>query len=180
MTEKEFRFWSILQRVCLYSFTAFMVLALILAFVFHIYVPGWVIFVASALLIGTFGACVQIRGEAMIKAAVGNNASVDGNLGITMFPEPGPVMDLKSFEILQVHSNGQALAYSSDKVPAQPIIDYHGPTVLFLPDKNQPYYDHLVITVPEGKIVRQVGTYRYKARDGVKTVPIISFQELNK
>lgn len=178
--EKEYKFWTILQWICLFSLLAFWAVYIILELVFDIYTPGWVFFIVTVLLMGTFGACITIRGQLMIENGKTNRGTVDGNLGVTMLPKPGPVMDLKSFEILQVHSNGQALAYSSDKVPAQPIIDYHGPTVLFLPDKNQPYYDHLVITVPEGKIVRQVGTYRYKARDGVKTVPIISFQELNK
>ena len=175
MLEKRYKFWTITQRVCLYSLAAFLVVALILAFVFHIYVPGWLFFIVSVLLAGTYGACIQFRGEAMIKAGIANHATIDGNLGVSMLQEPGPIMALKSFEIFQVHSNGQALAFSSDKDPAKRVLDYHGPTVLFLPDKNQPYYDKLVITVPENKIVRQVGTYRYDSREGVKTVPIVSF-----
>lgn len=157
------------------SLAAFLLVALILALVFHIYIPGWLFFIVTVFLAGTFGACLQIRGEAMIQAGIANHDLIDGNLGITMFQEPGPIMALKSFEIFQVHTNGQALAFSSDKDAAQRVIDYHGPTVLLLPDKNQPYYDKLVITVPENKVVRQVGTYRYNSREGVKTVPIVSF-----
>lgn len=177
MSERVYRFWTILQRGCLYSLLAFFAVTLVLALAFHVYVPGWVIFVVSALLIGIYGACIQIRGEAMIKAGIANHASIDGNLGISLFPEPGQIMALKSFQIFQVFSNGQALAFSSDKAPAQPVLDYRGPTVLLMVDEKQPYYDNLVITVPEGKVVRQIGLFRYKSRNSVKTVPIISFMD---
>ena len=174
MSPKAFKTLSIIQRVSLYSLLAFLAIALVLAFVFNVYVPGWLFFIISVLLAAVFGSCLQLRGEAIIKGSKVGYDSVNGNLGVSMFPEPGPIMALKSFEIFQVHTNGQALAFSSDKDPAKRVLDYHGPTVLFMPDKNQPYYDKLVITVPGNKVVRQVGTYRYDSREGVKTVPIVS------
>ncbi len=100
--------------------------------------------------------------------------SVDGNLGVTMFPEVGQIMPLKSIQIFQVFSDGSALAFTSDKAPAEPVVDYKGPTAYLFADAKIPYYDDLVITVPEEKVVRQVGTYRFNNKYGVKTVPIIS------
>jgi len=98
----------------------------------------------------------------------------DDNLGATLFPEVGQIMPLKSIRVFQVFSDGSALAYTSDKAPADPVIDYKGPTVHLFADENNPYYDDLVITVTEDKVIRQVGIYRYGSKYGVKTVPIIS------
>lgn len=113
--------------------------------------------------------------EAEVREALSRNRrSADGNLGVTMFPEAGQIMPLKSIRIFQVFSDGSALAYSSDKAPAKPIIDFNGPTVHLSADVNNPYYEDLVITVPEEKVVRQVGTFRYNNKYGVKTVPIVS------
>lgn len=42
---------------------------------------------------------------------------------------------------------------------------------------NHIYYDDEVIRVPKDKIVRQIGIYRYEAKIGRKTVPIIAIMD---
>ena len=88
----------------------------------------------------------------------------------------GQTMPLKSFRVFQVLPNGTALAESSEKDKVKYSFEYGDPIVLLLAAENSAYYDDQVIKVPAGKVVRQVGTYRYETQnDFVKTVPIISF-----
>ena len=97
-----------------------------------------------------------------------------GDPGISLFDEPGDVMSLKSFKIFQVLPNGTALAYSAEKTTVQYKWQYGEPVVFLLPEEGTTYYDDLVIKVPSGKVVRQIGTYRYETKNEfVKTVPIV-------
>jgi len=173
--EKKYKFWTILQRICLFSLLAFWAVYAILELVFDIYTPGWVFYVVTVLLIGTFGACITFRGQLMIENGKTNRGTVDGNLGITMFPEPGQIMPLKSFLIFQVYSDGGALAFSSENAEVKSIHEHTYPVVYFPANKEVSYYDDLVIKVPGGKVARQVGIYRYMHDKEVKTVPIVSF-----
>ena len=94
--------------------------------------------------------------------------------GITMFEQPGDIIPAKKFEVLQVVPNG-ALAKSEETKYG--VSMFTGPIVLFLSDGQNTYYDDEVITVPKGKVVRQVGTYQYETRIGYKTVPIVQIIE---
>ena len=98
-----------------------------------------------------------------------------GDSGITLFSEPGDIMSLKSFKIFQVLPNGTALAHSTDKANVRyPNLEYGDPVVFFLPEDGVTYYDDLIVKVSSGKVVRQVGTYRYETKNEfVKTVPIV-------
>ena len=97
-----------------------------------------------------------------------------GDSGISLFPEPGDEMALKSFKVFQVLPNGPALAYSSNKANVQYSFEYSDPIVFLLPDNSSSYYDDQIIKVPVGKKARQVGTYRYETKNEfVKTVPIV-------
>ena len=111
----------------------------------------------------------------MAKDSGGDNSGY-GDPGISMFSEAGQTMPLKSFRVFQVLPNGTALAESSEKDKVKYSFEYGDPIVLLLAAENSAYYDDQVIKVPAGKVVRQVGTYRYETQnDFVKTVPIISF-----
>lgn len=100
-------------------------------------------------------------------------AGVDND--ISMFAAPGETMNLKSFEIMQVLPNGYALSYSSEKAKSQYTL-YGDPIVLFMPVEGTSYYDNQIIEVPAKKVVRQVGTFRYKSGAGLdKTVPVVQF-----
>lgn len=93
---------------------------------------------------------------------------------ISLFATPGETMNLKSFEIMQVLPNGSALANSSEKAKTQ--YTYYGsPIVLFPAQEGTEYYDDQIIEVPAKKVVRPVGTYKYKSAVGDKTVPIVKF-----
>ena len=109
----------------------------------------------------------------------GNGGSAPyGDSGISLFSEPGEVMALKSFKLFQVLPNGTALAQSSEKASVRYDFEYGDPIVLFLPEDGVTYYDDLVIKVPSGKSVRQVGTYRYETKNEfVKTVPIVKVSD---
>ena len=103
--------------------------------------------------------------------SVGQGSSNDG---ITMFEQPGDIIPAKKFEVIQVVPNG-ALATSEET--RHGISMYTGPVVLFLSDGQNTYYDDEVITVPKGKVVRQIGSYQYETRMGYKTVPIVKVIE---
>ena len=109
-----------------------------------------------------------IIGKAM---SAGQGTSDDG---ITMFEQPGNIIPAKKFEVMQVIPNG-ALANSEDT--RHGISTFTGPIVLFLSDGENTYYDDEVITVPKGKVVRQIGSYQYETRMGYKTVPIVQVME---
>jgi len=94
--------------------------------------------------------------------------------GVTMFEQPGEEMMAKKYEVFQVIPIG-ALANAEEK--GYSISTFTGPVVLFLSNGQNAYYDDEVITVPTGKKVQQVGTYRYETNMGYKTVPIVQIME---
>lgn len=52
--------------------------------------------------------------------------------------------------------------------------DGFGTIVLFAADEGDSYYDQQRITVSSGKVLKQVGVYRYVSRQDVeKTVPVV-------
>ena len=108
---------------------------------------------------------------------LGNRSSFDADTqidGISLFDEPGNTMPLKSFSVFQVLPNGAALANSSEKMNVEYDWQYGEPLVYIMPEEGTAYYDDLVIKIPAGKIVRQVGTFRYATQGQfVKTVPIV-------
>lgn len=99
------------------------------------------------------------------KEVANNPAKIDG---LTLFEQPGEVMTAKSYEVLQVVSGGNALANAESSYGT-----YYGMVVLFLADEDSNYYDDQIIKVPQGKSVRQVGTYQYPTKNGYKTVPAV-------
>ena len=56
---------------------------------------------------------------------------------------------------------------------------YNGAVYLLVNEDGKYYYDDEIIEVPDGKVVRQVGIYKYSTKnDFEKTVPIV--QIMNK
>lgn len=89
--------------------------------------------------------------------------------GVTMFDEPGDKIDETEFEVFQALERGSS---ALSRVTGKGI----GPTYLLVNDEGKLYYDDEKVTVPSGKIARQVGIFQYKTKGGVsKTVPIIKF-----
>ena len=88
---------------------------------------------------------------------------------IVMFEKPRGIVPGKVFEIMQVLPDGSALA-TVDDIGSGNL----GTIVLFVGDEGTSYYDNQKINVPEVKVVKQVGTYSYMARNEMyKTVPVV-------
>lgn len=102
-----------------------------------------------------------------------SRATSASNDDVVMFEQPRDVVPGKVFEVMQVLSDGSALA-TVDDVESGNL----GTVVLFVGDESTSYYDSQKINVPKGKVVKQVGTYGYMTRDDRhKTVPIVEIME---
>lgn len=96
-----------------------------------------------------------------------SNSDNPSNDNMIIFEQPQQKIDAKSFEVLQVLPDGNALATVESN-------ENFGMIVMLLANKNATYYDNQKIEVPTGKCARQIGTYRYMTRNNIeKTVPII-------
>ena len=96
-----------------------------------------------------------------------------GDDGTTWFEKPGDVIDVKAFEVFQVLDKDAALVHGQSHNYSDMEI-YTGAVYLLTNEDGKYYYDDEVVRVPEGKIVRQVGIYRYQTKSELgKTVPII-------
>jgi len=86
--------------------------------------------------------------------------------GVTYFEEPGDIINEKSFRVFQVIADDAALVMGGN--------DYLGTIYAIVNDEKKYYYDDERIKVPKGKVVRQIGIYKYPTKNEiVKTVPII-------
>lgn len=98
-----------------------------------------------------------------------SQATSASNDDIVMFEKPRGIVPGKVFEVMQVLPDGSALA-TVDDIGSGNL----GTIVLFVGDEGTSYYDNQKINVPEGKVVKQVGTYSYMARNEMyKTVPVV-------
>lgn len=92
---------------------------------------------------------------------------------IVMFDSPRNAVPGKSFKVVQVLPDGNALA-SVDNV----YDDNFGIVVLFLGDENTSYYDDQKIEIPKGKVAKQIGNYSYMSRMKIeKTVPVVKIMD---
>lgn len=109
----------------------------------------------------------------VIDNVISNQDPIESDPRVFLFEKPGEVMNFKSFEVFQVLTSTSALAHASEK-SKEPYSYVSGTVVYLLPEPNIAYYDDQIIKVPAGKVVRQVGTYRYETRnETIKTVPIV-------
>ena len=87
------------------------------------------------------------------------------NDDVTWFESPGDVIQEKTFEVFQVLDESSALVNGRSN---------YGVVYLLVNEDGKFYYDDEIINVPNNKVVRQVGIYRYETnRSTIKTVPII-------
>ena len=114
------------------------------------YVAGIVTGIVSLFVVGLFMEISQ--------------ATSASNDDVVMFEKPRGIVPGKVFEVMQVLPDGSALATVDDFESGN-----LGTIVLFVGDESTSYYDSQKINVPEGKVVKQVGTYSYMAR----TVPVV-------
>lgn len=119
------------------------------------------------------GIVVTVIALVIIGASInaGSDPAAKRANGMTFFENPGEIIDETSFKVFQALGDGTALA--EGKGDAHSSI-YLGINALLYNEEGAPYYDEQVVTAPRGKCFRQVGIYRYSAKNGMdKTVPII-------
>ena len=98
-----------------------------------------------------------------VVSAFYNSKSEDGR---TYFEKPGEIIEEKAFTVFQTLDQSSALVFKKS--------DYLGTAYLITNDEGKYYYDNETIIVPENKVVKQIGIYKYMAKNEIeKTVPII-------
>ena len=89
--------------------------------------------------------------------------------GVTMFEQPGDVINETGFEVFQALEQGAALAKGKKEWMT---------VYMLVNDEGKYYYDDEKVTVPSGKVARQIGIYQYETNSGrPKTVPIVKFMD---
>lgn len=108
------------------------------------------------------------RSDSIVEEAKSDN-------NITMFDEPGDIVEDTNFKVFQVIADDAALVTAKqDKYDDI----YLGKVYLVVNNDGKYYYDDEILKVKEGKVFRQVGIYRYPTRnEDVKTVPIIMLMD---
>ncbi len=95
-----------------------------------------------------------------------SKANDDHNLKLYDHPQQ-TIEASHGLEVFQVLPNGNALAYVRQG-------NFDTIVALLLADQNVSYYDDQQIGIPQGKCLKQVGTYQYPNKEGfVKTVPVV-------
>ena len=93
--------------------------------------------------------------------------SNSNNDDAVFFEKPGKVIPIREFRVIQVYDDGSALSMADDS-------EHYGTVVVFPAENGSSHYDDEKIVIPNGKCVRQVGTYKYMTRQEFeKTVPIV-------
>lgn len=131
----------------------------------------WVVY-----LLGVLTGIILSFVLSFVLASIGGDISDSEELGSndkTMFEKPGDVIDVQEFKVFQVVEKNGALVTANT--------DYDrsfGSIYLLKNDDGKYYYDDEIITIPEGKVVRQLGIYRYPTPNKmIKTVPIIAIMD---
>ena len=105
-----------------------------------------------------------------VVSAFYNSKSEDGR---TYFEKPGEIIEEKAFTVFQTLDQSSALVFKKS--------DYLGTAYLITNDEGKYYYDNETIIVPENKVVKQIGIYKYMAKNEIeKTVPIIKIFDKSK
>lgn len=105
--------------------------------------------------------------------------SAQDDSGLTLFDEPGEVIESRSFKVFQALGEGSALVNAenpeNEKFESYKYVD--GLVCLLVDMDKKMYYDEEIVTVPEGKVARQIGVYQYETNGKYsKTVPVIRIE----
>ncbi len=93
------------------------------------------------------------------------------NNDITMFEEPGDIIEDSAFEVFQVIADDAALVRGNSDSSSDLFL---GKVCLLVNKDGKFYYDQEVVKATDGKVFRQVGIYRYQSKsEDNRTVPII-------
>ena len=103
-----------------------------------------------------------------------NLSTYSGYPGLTLLENEEKNFNAKQFIIMQTLEPNMALAHAKTQLNA--IYDPNEILVLLLGNESENYYDDQKINIPKGKCVKQVGTYKYEAKMGTKTVPAVTIK----
>ena len=93
--------------------------------------------------------------------------------GVTFFDEPGDIINERHFRVIQVLTDDAALVMGETSED-----DFLGTVFAITNGDGKYYYDNEQIKVPKGKVVRQIGIYKYPTKkERIKTVPIIAIRD---
>lgn len=107
------------------------------------------------------------------KTEEGANEGRNKPEGVTFFDEPGDVINESHFSVIQVIADDAALVIGETSEGA-----FLGTVFAITNGDGKYYYDNEQINVPKGKVVRQIGIYKYPTKkDMIKTVPIITIMD---
>lgn len=88
------------------------------------------------------------------------------------FEQPQQVINAQKLRVIQVLSDGSALAIIED-------MGSYGTVLALTAVKGSSYYDDQKIEIPFNKCVKQIGTFRYTTNQNVeKTVPIVGLFDM--
>ncbi len=125
------------------------------------------------ILIFIFGMVTMFVIVVILGIAV-NSSSNSGVPGLTIFEKEGTCISAKQLHIFQTLAPDLALA-DAKSIPNS-IYDPNEILVLLVGDENSNFYDDLKIGIPKGKCTRQIGTYQYESKMGLKTVPAVTIK----
>ena len=107
----------------------------------------------------------------LLYSIIVNSYNNTGYPGLTIFEEEGNCINVKQLQVMQTLEPNMALSHA--KTRPNEIFDPNEILVLLLGDEKASYYDDQKINIPNGMCVKQVGTYQYEAKMGMKTVPAV-------
>ena len=92
--------------------------------------------------------------------------------------EKGSEINTKNIKVMQTLTPNTALTVTSETLKhTSDMVSYNGPLVLYIDPEKERLYDDQVITIPDGKKLVQVGTYRYETKKGdMKTVAAVEIK----
>lgn len=125
------------------------------------------------ILIFIFGMVTMLVIVVILGIAV-NSSSNSGVPGLTIFEKEGTCISAKQLHIFQTLAPDLALA-DAKSIPNS-IYDPNEILVLLVGDENSNFYDDLKISISKGKCVKQIGTYQYESKMGLKTVPAVTIK----
>ena len=85
--------------------------------------------------------------------------------GVHLLDKYSIVEDVTSFEVKEVIANNCALVVGG----------WHSNWFLLTNDDDHLYYDGERVELPNGMVVKQIGTYQYKVKGGNRTERVIKF-----
>lgn len=140
---------------------------------------GVVLTIAALVVISLITNAIDKKSETTTTPEVTKVEEKKSDDNITMFDQPGEVLEEKAFEVFQVLAEDAALVSGQTPEARRAGLNiYTGTTCLITNREGQLYYDDQKIKATAGKVFRQVGIFRYEAKNGdFKTIPIIMLMD---